>query len=174
MAGRSFDAFVKIRIVCTQVSQLSSHDTLWVDSQFQESVHRILSMHSASNRISISLIVNSSLHFEAEVRHIIKVQAPVMACKLTLPRFHGNECKIQLELFPTTYTSADSMHTGLSNAELVSVAPRSSIDPVCLEGSALSARPARMTAVAAAGGEAVFKSSRRLADNLTQSIHRDK
>lgn len=132
---------LRVRLLSTNVSGISSES--WKNSELESSIQILLKNTLRRNFTSFSSIVNSVLYYDEEVRKIISSNVPTIAGKIVLPQLHGVDCTIYYELFPSTISSAQAVHGGLSSPELFSIAPRDSVDPTCIEGRGLRVKACR-------------------------------
>lgn len=131
---------VEINIVCAQVSQVGTyaHQTSTaLDIQDQ------LKAMATSYTIVFDSIINSALHYEEQLRKLISIQRPLTSSTLNLPFANGMRSNVHLQLSPSSTASADSVHSGLAQLDLLNLTPRSGINPLCIEGCALKVTAAK-------------------------------
>ena len=71
--------------------------------------------------ISFNSIWNNHIHFEDELRSIIRLCAPIILSTIEFPILHNNKCSVMMEFAPGSLSSAQAIHEGLKSPQLFSM-----------------------------------------------------
>jgi hypothetical protein len=98
-----------IEIVCVNVSELPS-SLSFDDINANASLSlQVLLKRALGESVEFTVLRNSSMYFEEELRRLISAYIPTVSTKLEFPPVNGMQCSIQFDLSATTFTAADSI-----------------------------------------------------------------
>ena len=120
------------------------------------------SSSSSPSTPSLLMLPCSPLHFDEQLRSLITASAPQIRSNLAFPMGRGSKSSINLDLdlFPTTVESADTMFRsvfGLQSPEMFALADESELAAACVVGQSIIAHPA----AAYSGSEKMGGNNRR-------------
>eukprot|EP01038_Epipyxis_sp_PR26KG_P012360 gene12360-16578_t len=92
---------------------------------------------SNNENITLRCVTNSSMHFAEELRYLLTTATPFKLKRIPFP-FNGlSYASMLIKISPSTMISADILHHDFEDLEIVSIVPRSQMDPICLDGKML-------------------------------------
>jgi hypothetical protein len=98
--------------------------------------------HCSTGRNIFTLLINSPLYFDEQLRTMITDCCPKRIVQLKFPSLDGQECSLAVELRAPTVYAADTLAAEMSDGHLFSVSSRDGINPVCLHGCGVTVRAA--------------------------------
>jgi hypothetical protein len=100
---------LSIEIVCVNVTELPS--SLIVDDiNANASLSlQVLLKKALGASVEFTILRNSSMYFEEELRRLVSAYIPTVSTKLEFPPVDGMQCSIQFDLSAITFNAADSI-----------------------------------------------------------------
>lgn len=130
---------VDIRIVCVQTkdarSALLQSQALLVERILRTELKTDITA-AAVNQAIFSLVINSPLYFDEELRKLLMHFRPKVSTSLKFPELGTSACEVAIEILPPTTSSADLALQTFANVklEVFQFVRRGGIHPVCLMG----------------------------------------
>lgn len=134
---------INVRIVC---SKLSSNQSFLLSftpemnhcSENLITIHRMLQLMPYA-KIGLSSIVNTSPHYEEELRMVLILCAPSIIIKVDFSVVDESNATLHIELLPGNFDAAEVMNQGILTPVLHCLIPRGCIDPLFLTGKSMLA-----------------------------------
>jgi hypothetical protein len=100
-------------------------------------VHVLAKLKDCAAFVTFHSIVNSPLHYDEEIRHIVsKFSTPILS-KIELPSYGGSSCSIVVRVSAASRNATNALHPGLETPEIYSIVSRSQMDPRFIEGKGM-------------------------------------
>lgn len=126
---------LRIRIICTTISE--STEYLASENNNYRLLNIIKNLQSLHGIVTFHCVINSSLHFEDELKCILTQSTIPLFSKFEFSTNHSSSvscCSLVVKLVPSTGTAISSIHKGLERPEVYKLISRNAISPCFIEG----------------------------------------
>lgn len=100
---------LSIEIVCVNVTELPSSLIVENINASASLSLQVLLKKALGVSVDFTVLRNSSMYFEEELRRLVSAYIPTVFTKLEFPPVNGMKCSIQFNLSAITFTAADSI-----------------------------------------------------------------
>lgn len=130
---------LKIRIICTTISD----STEYLASENYRLLTIMKNLQSLHGIVTFHCVMNSSLHFEDELKYILTLSTIPLFSKFEFSIHDDSSssssssvscCSLVVKLVPSTGTAISSIHMGLERPEVYKIIARNAISPCFIEG----------------------------------------
>lgn len=126
---------LRIRIICTTISE--STENLVSENNNYRLLNIMKNLQSLHGIVTFHCVINSSLHFEDELKCILTQSTIPLFSKFEFSTNHSSSvscCSLVVKLIPSTGTAISSIHKGLERPEVYKLLTRNAISPCFIEG----------------------------------------
>lgn len=136
---------LRIRIICTTISDSTEYLASENNYRLLQIMKNLQSLHGI---VTFHCVINSSLHFEDELKCILTQSTIPLFSKFEFSTHHSSSsssssssvssscscCSVVVKLVPSTGTAISSIHIGLERPEVYKLIARNAISPCFIEG----------------------------------------